>query len=210
MAKSRSSRGKSERGIRVEVKPFGPTSEELSAIGTEVMTYAAVRKFVGRGKARLLYVEALDDDNDKLGKPRPPSRYRATLYDDVRQHAILVEGSLREPRQVKLAESLVPPSPSNAEFAAAVAIVRRDAAFAAGIERGLLEPYQPIPALVLNELPDGRVERRIAVGLLPRGADTLRGCWRRCSAAARDAPGGAVAAKRSPAQRRLVRRTAGR
>ena len=35
---------------------------------------------------------------------------------------------------------------------------------------GRLEPYQPIPALHLVELPDGRFERRIAVGLLPRDA----------------------------------------
>lgn len=171
MAKTQSPAKTPERGLQVKAVPFGPGTEALAAIGRDVMANAAVRKFVGRGKARLLYVEALDDDEDKPVKPRPPRRFRATLYDDTRQRAILVEGSLGDPRRVTLADSSVPPPPSHAEFAAAVTIVRRDAALAAAMDAGQLEPYQPIPALALTELPDGRVERRIAVGLLARGAD---------------------------------------
>ena len=179
-------RDKSQPRIEVEVEPFGPTSEELAEIGERVIADARVRKVIGRSKARLLYVEAIDDD-DKSAKPRPPRRFRATLYDDENHRAILVDGSLRDRRRAEVTESALPPHPSDAEYAAALTTVRRDAAFAAAIGQRQLEPYQPVPALALNELPDGRIERRIAVGLLPRGRDAAhRDRRRRRRAPARD------------------------
>jgi len=65
----------------------------------------------------------------------------------------------------------VPPRPSDREFAEAVQIVRDDASFATTIGARQLDPYQPSPALVLNELPDGRIERHIAVGLRQTGCE---------------------------------------
>ncbi|HXF45224.1 MAG TPA: hypothetical protein VNK91_03805 [Burkholderiaceae bacterium] len=168
---TRSAAGKSDRGLKVTVKPFGPTREQLAAIGERVLAHADVRKRIGRGKARLLYVETLDDDGDKPARPRPPARFRATLYDDAAGRALLVDGSLGDTRRVEVTESALPPQPSDAEYAAAVKIVRRDPELGRALEARQLEPYQPIPALALNELPDGRIERRIAVGLLPRGGD---------------------------------------
>ena len=161
-----------DRGIKITVKPFGPTSEELAALGTRVLSTATLRDFVGHAKTRLLYVEALDDDDvGKTGKPRPPSRFRATFYDDKHHRTVLAEGNLGDARKLTLTESAVPPAPSEAEFAAAVKLLHRDASLGPALAAGHFEPYQPIPALTLNELPDGRVERHIAVGLLPRGAD---------------------------------------
>ena len=162
--------GTIDREIKVSVKPFGPTSEALAEIGAGVLANPALRAYVGHAKARLLYVEALDEaDAAKGGKPKPPSRFRATLYDDKRHRTVLAEGSLDAPRKLSLAESALPPPPSDAEFAAAVKVVARDPTLGAALAAGHLEPYQPIPALTLAELPDGSVERRIAVGLLPRG-----------------------------------------
>lgn len=170
MATTKASTGKSDRGIKVSVKPFGPTSDELAQIGTRVVSDPALRDYVGHAKARLLYVEALDEaEPAKSGKPRAPSRFRATLYDDKRHRTVFAEGSLGAPRKLSLTESALPPPPSDAEFAAAVKVVARDASLGAALAAGHLEPYQPIPALTLTELPDGSVERRIAVGLLPRG-----------------------------------------
>jgi hypothetical protein len=165
-------RKRSSTDLNVRVEPFGPSAEALATIGQRTLAHASVRKLIGRRKPRLLYVEALDDD-DKTAKPRPPSRFRATLYDDEDRRAILVEGSLNDPRRAEIYESARPPHPSDAEYAAAVAIVRRDAEFASALEMRQVEPYQPVTTLVLDELPDGRVDRRIAVGLLPRGANAV-------------------------------------
>ncbi|MEP7057166.1 MAG: hypothetical protein ABI809_05280 [Caldimonas sp.] len=166
-------RNKADTGIQVSLKPFGPSTEELEAIGMRAMSLAGVRKLLGRAKGRLLYVEALDDEEGdrKRVKPVPPDRFRATIQDDAGLRALIVEGRLDDPGRATVAESALPPHPSDAEFAAAVAIVRRDTALTESIAAGRLEPYQPIPALQLNELPDGRFERRIAVGLLPRGRE---------------------------------------
>ena len=165
-----SEKKKSDTGLTATGKPFGLTSEELVRVGDRAMTSESVRKYIGCANVRRLSVEALDDE-DKGAKPQPPSRFRVTLYDDTNHRAILIDGSLRDPRRVDITESALPPHPSEREFAEAVKIVRGDAAFATAIDARQLDPYQPIPALVLSELPDGCIERCIAVGLHPRGGD---------------------------------------
>jgi Copper amine oxidase, enzyme domain len=157
----------------VDVTPFGPTSEDLTQIGERVLAQARVRKFVGRSRARLLYVEALDDLDDLDDKPRrpsPPNRFRATIYDDMNHRTIFAEGNIDDLRRLSLTESGLPPPPSTEEFAAAVKLIGRDDAVGAAVGTGKLEPHQPLPALHLEELPDGRIRRRIAVGLLARDA----------------------------------------
>ena len=68
MSKSRIPSPKADREIKVAVKPFGPRNEELADIGAQVLTQPALREFVGHGKARLLYVEALDEiEASKVG-----------------------------------------------------------------------------------------------------------------------------------------------
>jgi Copper amine oxidase, enzyme domain len=161
-------RGESEPEIEVKVKPFGPTVEQLAEIGERVIAQSRVRKFVGRSRTRLLYVETLEDLDDKPRRPRPPDRFRATIYDDTNDRTVLADGSIDDLRRLTLTESAIPPPPSAAEYAAAVNLVRRDKTLGAAVAAGRLEPYQPIPALHLEELPDGRIRRRIAVGLLPR------------------------------------------
>jgi Copper amine oxidase, enzyme domain len=163
-------RGKAEPEITVKVRPFGPSTDRLAEIGERVVAQARVREFLGRSRARLLYVEALENLDDKPRRPRPPDRFRATIYDDTNHRTVLADGSIDDLRRLTLTESAVPPAPSDAEFAAAVKLVRRDDTLGAAVAAGLLEPYQPIPALHLVELPDGRIRRRIAVGLLPRDA----------------------------------------
>ena len=169
MPKPQNSSPEAERNIKISVKPFGPSTEDLAAIGARVLMQPSLRDFVGHGKARLLYVEALDDiEISKTGKPTPPSRFRATFYDDKNRRTVVAEGSLSDARKIALVESAAPPPPSDGEYAMALKILRSDGAFRAALESGHLEPYQPIPALVVNELPDGRFERQLAVGLLPR------------------------------------------
>jgi hypothetical protein len=171
MAKKSARAARSDDDIEVTVKPFGPTQDELAAFGRQALTLPSVRKLLLRGRPRLLYVDALDDEEQKAAKPKPPSRLRATLYDDTTHRAILVEGNPRALRRADVIESAVPPPPSGLEYAEAVDIVRHDRVLGPAISDRQLGPYQPVPSLALNEMPDGRFERRIAVGLLPRGAD---------------------------------------
>ena len=159
--------------IQVTFKTFGPSSEDLVAIGRRVSQLARVRKFAGE-RARLLYVELIDEEDDrKGGKPKPPTRFRATFRDDDGHRTIYADGRVNEAASVDLSESAVSPHPSDAEYAAALDVVGQDQAFATALGERRYEPYQPIPAVSLTELPDGRVKRSIAVGLLPRAANVL-------------------------------------
>ena len=93
-------RGKSEPEIKVKVEPFGPTTEELAEIGERVIAQAQVRKFLGWSRARVLYVETLEDLDEKLPRrPRPPNRFRATMYDDTNHRTVLADGSLDNLRE---------------------------------------------------------------------------------------------------------------
>jgi hypothetical protein len=77
MAKPSASKDLSAPGIKVAVKPYGPTSEELAAIGERVVLNPALLDYIGHSKARLLYVEALEEDDPvKSGKPKPPRAFR--------------------------------------------------------------------------------------------------------------------------------------
>jgi hypothetical protein len=176
MARRKSGAAKRAGGTRgpleVTVKPFGPSTEELAAIGARVMELAAVRAFFGRGKYRLLYVQTLEpSEESKRTRPVAPSQFRATLYDDTHARTVFAVGELENPSKVTLTESGVPPHPSREEFTAAVDILRADETLGGALLSGRVQPYRPIPALHLERRPDGSVERRIAVGLLPRAAE---------------------------------------
>lgn len=161
-----------DKEISVSVKPFGPTAETLTALGRQLMTHPALKEFVGHDAARLLYVEALDNrEKSREGAPKAPTQFRATLYDDRQRRTILVDGLLRDPKKLAISESAIPPAPSTEEYEAAVALLRRDEQFAPSMRAEHVQPYQPIPAMILTELPDGTFERQIAVGLLPRGGE---------------------------------------
>lgn len=155
--------------LEVSVKPFGPTTEMLDAIGQRVRDHPAMAEFIGRGEARLLYVETLDRaEKASEGRPEEPSEFRATFYDDQQRRTILVDGALNRPDELTIADTATPPIPSAEEFAMAVSVLERDDHMAEALRAGQLQPYSPIPAMILTELADGTFLRQIAVGLLPR------------------------------------------
>jgi hypothetical protein len=87
----------------------------------------------------------------------------------LNQRAILAEGPLDAPGRIISARvGRCPRRPSEAEFEQAVKLLTRDRDLGALLNEGRLQAYQPIPALFLRDLHDGRSERHIAVGLLPR------------------------------------------
>jgi hypothetical protein len=158
-----------EGDIRVTVTPFGPSADDLAAIGERVIRHRSLRERFDRGRARLLYVEALEDEEEqKRSRPQPPSRFRATVWDGDQQCAVYAEGSIKDPRRLVVTDRAEAPPPSREEFDDAVRLLARNRAMGGAIRDGRRIPYQPIPAVQVERLPDGRVERRIAVGLLPR------------------------------------------
>jgi hypothetical protein len=159
--------------LTVELEEFGPdprvVDETVRAIGEQ----AALRELMGDANARLLAVDLLDPPR-KVSRPRPPSRVRATYFDYTNNRTVAAEAPVDEPAGVTVAESGDQPLPTREEFDAAVEIVAEDRRLGRFVREGRVQPYEPMPPLVLNELPDGRVERVVTVGLLPRGRSRVR------------------------------------
>jgi hypothetical protein len=157
-----------EGDVEVSVRPFGPTADQLAALGARAQTHRVLRERFAAG-ARLVSVAALDDEAAPAGaRPQPPSRYRLTLWDAERGCAVHAEGELAAPGRLTISESATVPPPSAEEYQEAVRLVTRDRTLGKAVRDGDRVPYRPIPAVQVERLPDGRIERRVAVGLLPR------------------------------------------
>jgi hypothetical protein len=152
--------------LTVKVEPFGPDQRAFDRIERDVRRHPAARELLGGGNRRLLAVEPLEPAR-RSTRPRPWDRYRATWYDYDENRAIVVEGRLGEPGRETVTEKATQPVPSPEEFEAAVAVVAQDPELGPAVRDGKLQPYRAMPPLVNEELPDGRVERTLTVGLLP-------------------------------------------
>jgi hypothetical protein len=153
----------------VKITPFGPKPEEMQALGRAVSQNSAVQALLRRTRHRLLRIDAVYPDEDaKVVRPKPPSRFRAVFFDYTNSRTVLATGSLAKPAILEVTESAIQPRPSDDEFADAVSILMADSEFKLALREQRLVPYRPMPPLVGEELHDGRVERTIAVGLLPR------------------------------------------
>jgi hypothetical protein len=125
---------------------------------------------------RLLSVVAIDrgKEREPSDEPLPLDQFRATFYDYTNEMAIVCEGRLDKPREYDFRERRYQALPTNAEFDAAVAQLRKSADFRRVLKDDLLIPYRPMPPLIAQERADGVVPRVVAVGLMPR-ASTPRG-----------------------------------
>src|SRR6266851_55645 len=158
--------------LAIRVRPVGPTPQELERIAGRLLELPNVKAYFGRARHRLLTIEALSSDDSVKSRraPAPTRRFRATIYDDTRQRTVFADGLLARPSKVTLTESSVQPPVTAAEFAEAVRHIARDNDLGTTLRDAPLATYAPMPPLVPMTLPDGRSQRVISVGLLPRGA----------------------------------------
>ena len=157
----------SELGVEIVASDRSP--EVIEALPERFLKHILVQRYLKGTKHRLLSVELVDSDSkaDKTEQLELVNHYRATIYDYTNNRTILVIGDVDNGEVLEVVESGHQPLPSNEEFEAAVEILRQDRELGAAIADNLLQPYRPMPPYIEDELPDGRIERTIAVGLLP-------------------------------------------
>ena len=156
--------------LRIEIEPFGPGPEVNDEVSEAVLDHPSVQEYLDGTRHRLLNVRLLDAEVEgKPDEPVPPDRYRATIYDYTNNRAVVATGRLDDVRgSLELSEAGYQPLPTREEFDEAVEVLLEDEDLGPAIREQRLVPYRPMPPLVEAELPDGRVERTLAVGLLPR------------------------------------------
>jgi len=154
--------------LKVEIVPFGPGPEDVEAAARSALGHPDVERELGGADHRVLSVAPVEPEPDAHDEGLPePTRVRATVYDYENERSLVVEGSLDGDDGVAVRETVRQPIPSAGEFDAAVAALARDPGLGPALESKALTPYRPMPPLVLDELPDGTIERTVAVGLRP-------------------------------------------
>jgi hypothetical protein len=156
--------------LQIKIERFGPGPEAIDEVSQAVLDHPPVREQLRETRHRLLSVELLKSAvQDKPDEPIPPDRYRATSYDYTNNRVVLATGSLDNIQgSMEVSEAGYQPLPTGEEFDEAVEVLLEDEDLGPAIREQRLVPYRPMPPLIEAELPDGRVERTLAVGLMPR------------------------------------------
>ena len=159
--------------LTIEFEGFGPDQREIDDAVRTLAAQQVVREQLEGTDTRLLAVDLIDPAR-KFARPRPPARLRATYFDYAGNRTVAATAPLGDPASVTVEESGDQPLPTREEFEAAVEILAEHSRFGRFVREGRVQPYEAMPPLVLNELPDGRVERVVTVGLLPQRRSRVR------------------------------------
>jgi hypothetical protein len=156
--------------LQIYIERFGPGPETTDAVREAVSDHPLVQKYLGEARWRVLSIELLNPTvRGKPDGPMPPDHYRATIYDYTENRVVLVTGRLDDIQgSMEVSEAGHQPLPNREEFDEAVEILLEDEDLGPAIRDERIVPYRPMPPLIEAELPDGRVERTVAVGLLPQ------------------------------------------
>ena len=156
--------------LRIDVERVGPGTETIDEVRRASLEHPSVRERLRGKRNRLLSVQLLEPSGTgKADEPEEPDRYRATIYDYDDNRVLVASGRLDDQESVEVSQAGYQPLPTGEEFDEAVEILLEDEDLGPKIREQRLVPYPPMPPLIDAELPDGRVERTIAVGLMPQG-----------------------------------------
>jgi hypothetical protein len=155
--------------LKLSIEPFGPGQDVMDALARELIEHSMLREVLGRARYRLLSLELTDPEfaTNTKQNPKPPDRFKGTIYAYTNNRVITAVGSLTSTRRLEISESIRQPLPSREEFDEAVKVLTKKGDIAAALRAQHLRPYRPMPPLIEVERPDSRSERTIAVGLLP-------------------------------------------
>jgi len=156
-------------GIALNFKPFGPDQTVLNTLARDLIQHPALQPVLKKTRYRLLSVELIDPEPEVKTSRTPASsdRFKATIYDYTNNRSITAAGNLASLRRLDVSESSRQPLPSQEEFDEAVKILMKGPGIGVALREQRLRPYPPMPPLIEVPQPDGRIERTLAVGLLP-------------------------------------------
>lgn len=150
--------------------PWTIKPAEAKALQRGLLAHADVKAALGKNRHRLLSFEPIVEPTKK-GPPAGPQRWRAVVYDYVRNRAVIATTGAGPRGKVEVAVRRAQPLPSPDEWEDAVAIIAADPELGPLLARGEIAPYRAMPPLAEREAALGEIERALNVGLRPvRGA----------------------------------------
>jgi len=160
----------------VEVVPFGPDQETMNQLRSICDNHPSIQSFLRGTRHMLLSMELLDLEdipgNKSINLPKssqstPPINFLATYFDYNNNRTVIATGPIHDPGCISVSQLDTQPLPSIEEFELAVNIVRDHPELGCLIRENLVLPYRAMPAIIDTEPQDGRIERTLAIGLLP-------------------------------------------
>ena len=141
--------------LKLKIEPRGPDQARIDAVSRALSEHTSVRESLNRARSRMLTFELVEPEVEvKPARPSPPSDlYRATFFDYTNNRTVFVDGSLSQPKRVKVSESGFQPLPGSGEFEAAVKILEKDEYFGAAIRERQLQPSPAMPPIIDVESP---------------------------------------------------------
>jgi hypothetical protein len=154
--------------LQVEVVPWGPSQARAREAVDAALERPAIAAELGEGDRRVVSMTPVFPDPEDGEQPEP-THIRAAVYDYAEERTLLVDAPLDGAGDPVAESSARQPLPTMEEREAALDVIRDDSELGLAVREGRLVPYRPMPPLIADELPDGRIERTIAVGLRPGG-----------------------------------------
>ena len=155
--------------LHVEVVPWGPGTQRARDAVKAALERPGVADRLGDGERRVISITPVFGDPEGGEQPEP-THVRAALYDYAKEQTLLLDAALDGAGEPVSASSARQPLPTADERELAVDVIRDDPELGQAVREGRLTPYRPMPPLI-DQLPDGRVERTIAIGLRPAAGD---------------------------------------
>ncbi len=150
--------------LNVKVVPWSATQEAINAHSQTLLQHASIQEHLKGARYRILSIQPIEPE-EKTDNPVEPQFYRTMIYDYTNNRTLIADGRLDQLEGLTVEESGLQPLPTEEEFEAATKTLLNDPEFGPALRERRLIPYRPMPPLIKMELPDGRVERTLAVGL---------------------------------------------
>jgi hypothetical protein len=156
-----------ESEFSVNVTAWGPDPNDIEALKYRLFEHPAVKDCLAGARHRLLSLQFIEPET-KTHEPVLTDRYRATVYDYTNNRTVFIDGCGLDNDLLMVSESAFQPLPTQEEFQEAIEILTQHPEFTPALQDQLAQPYPAMPPLVTEiELPNGRIERTLAIGLLP-------------------------------------------
>ncbi len=156
-----------ESEFSIDVVAWGHDASTVEKLKCRLLEHPEVQDYLAGARHRLLSLQFIEPET-KTHEPVLTDRYRATIYDYTNNRTVFIDGCGFDNDLVVASESSFQPLPTEEEFQEAVDILSLHPEFGSALLEGYAQPYPAMPPLVTEvELPNGRIERTLAIGLLP-------------------------------------------